>query len=383
LAGPLDTTYALPVRPEELARVEMLEALPSTALRDLAARATRRRFRAGQVVFNEGDAGNSLHVVRRGHLKVVRPTHDDRLVLDRIEPGQAFGELAVLNSAPRLASVIALEDCETIEVSKQEFERVLQEHPGAVRRMLGTLARSLTLAKEEVARHNRHLESTVRQRTSELRESQLEVVRRLSHAAESRDHNTGLHVTRMSRLCSRLALAAGASPDMAEMLLNAAPMHDVGKIGIPDHILLKPGKLDADEWEIMKGHAAIGAELLAGSRSPVVQMGELISLTHHEKWDGSGYPRGLKGDEIPFVARVTAICDVFDALISERPYKSAWTLESAIEEIKADSGSHFDPELADVFVSIFPELVSIVEEANSEVGVPPPARRADAADRAE
>jgi HD-GYP domain-containing protein (c-di-GMP phosphodiesterase class II) len=383
LAGPLNTTYALPVRPEELARVEMLEALPSSALRDLAERATRRRFRAGQVVFNEGDAGNSLHVVRRGHLKVVRPTHDDRLVLDRVEPGQAFGELAVLNSAPRLASVIALEDCETIEVSKQEFERVLEEHPGAVRRMLGTLARSLTLAKEEVARHNRHLEGTVRERTSDLRESQLEVVRRLSHAAESRDHNTGLHVTRMSRLCSRLALAAGASPDMAEMLLNAAPMHDVGKIGIPDHILLKPGKLDADEWEIMKGHAAIGAELLAGSRSPVVQMGELISLTHHEKWDGSGYPRGLKGDEIPFVARVTAVCDVFDALISERPYKNAWTLDSAIEEVKADSGRHFDPALVEVFVSIFPELVSIVEEANSEVGVPPPARRADTANRAE
>jgi HD-GYP domain-containing protein (c-di-GMP phosphodiesterase class II) len=383
LAGPLDTTYALPVRPEELARAEMLEALPSTALRDLAGGASRRRFKAGQVVFNEGDSGNSLHVVRRGHLKVVRPTHDDRLVLDRIEPGQAFGELAVLNSAPRLASVIALEDCETIEVSKQEFERVLEEHPGAVRRMLGTLARSLTLAKEEVARHNRHLEGTVRERTSDLRESQLEVVRRLSHAAESRDHNTGLHITRMTRLCSRLALAAGASPDMAEMLLNAAPMHDVGKIGIPDHILLKPGKLDADEWEIMKSHAAIGAELLAGSRSPVVQMGELISLTHHEKWDGSGYPRGLKGNEIPFVARITSVCDVFDALISERPYKNAWTLEAAIEEIKADSGSHFDPELVEVFVSIFPELVSIVDEASSEAGVPPPARSGDAADRAE
>ena len=213
--SPLDTAYALPVRPEELARVEMLEALPAPALRDLAARANRRRFRAGEVVFNEGDTGHSLHVVRRGHLKVVRPTHDDRLVLDRIEPGQAFGELAVLNSAPRLASVIALEDCETIEVSKDEFERVLDEHPGAVRRMLGTLARSLTLAKEDVARHNRHLESTVRERTADLRESQLEVVRRLSQAAESRDHDTGIHVTRMSRLCSRLALAAGASPDLA------------------------------------------------------------------------------------------------------------------------------------------------------------------------
>jgi response regulator RpfG family c-di-GMP phosphodiesterase len=353
----------------------MLAALPAGALSDLAAHAKRRRFKAGQVVFNEGDEGNSLHVVRRGHLKVVRPTHDDRLVLAEVEPGRAFGELAVLNSAPRLASVIAIEDCETIEVSKDSFERVLDEHPEAVKKMLGKLATSLTLAKEEVARQNRGLESTVRERTADLRESQLEVVRRLSQAAESRDHDTGLHITRMSRLCSRLALACGSSPAQAEMILNAAPMHDVGKIGIPDQILLKPGSLDADEWETMKGHAAIGAELLAGSRSPVVQMGELIALTHHEKWDGSGYPRGLKGEEIPFVARVTSICDVFDALISERPYKGPWTLNQALDEIKRESGRHFDPDIVTAFVGIFPELVDIAREANREAGVPPPVGR--------
>jgi HD-GYP domain-containing protein (c-di-GMP phosphodiesterase class II) len=362
--------FQLPVRPEELKRAELLQALPGAALADLAGRARRRRFRAGEVVFNEGDAGHSLHVVRRGHLKVVRPTHDDRLVLDKVEPGEAFGELAVLNSAPRSASVIAIEDCETLEITKADFERVLDEHPEAGRRMLAKLARSLTLAKEEVARQNRHLESAVRDRTADLRESQLEVVRRLSQAAESRDHDTGVHITRMSRLCSHLALAAGAAPVIAEMLLNAAPMHDVGKIGIPDHILLKPGKLTADEWEIMRSHAAIGAELLAGSRSPVVQMGELIALTHHEKWDGSGYPRGLKGDEIPFVARVTAVCDVFDALISERPYKAAWSIDDALEEVKRGAGAHFDPELVDTFVGVFPELVRIVDDANREAGLP-------------
>jgi HD-GYP domain-containing protein (c-di-GMP phosphodiesterase class II) len=362
--------FELPVRPEELRSVELLQALPDAALGDLAGHARRRRFRAGQVVFNEGDTGKSLHVVRRGHLKVVRPTHDDSLVLDRVEPGQAFGELAVLNSARRTASVIAIEDCETLEISKVDFERVLDEHPDSGRRMLAKLARSLTLAKEEVARQNRHLEGAVRKRTAELRESQLEVVRRLSQAAESRDRTTGVHITRMSRVCSHLALASGAAPLIAEMLLAAAPMHDVGKIGIPDYILLKPGKLDADEWEIMRNHAAIGAELLAGSRSPVVQMGELISLTHHEKWDGSGYPRGLKGDEIPFVARVTAIGDVFDALISERPYKPAWPIDEAFDEVKRGAGTHFDPELVATFVRIFPELVKIVDDANREAGIP-------------
>jgi putative two-component system response regulator len=368
--------FQLSVRPEELRRAEMLAALPDAALADLAGRATRRRFRAGDVVFNEGDAGNSLHVVRRGHLKVVRPTHDDRLVLDRVEPGEAFGELAVLNSAPRTASVIAIEDCETLEISKADFERVLDENPEAARRMLAKLASSLTMAKEQVARQNSLLEGTVRQRTADLRESQLEVVRRLSQAAESRDHDTGVHITRMSRLCGHLALASGAAQVLADMLLAAAPMHDVGKIGIPDHILLKPGSLDSEEWEIMRSHSAIGAELLAGSRSPVVQMGELIALTHHERWDGSGYPRGLKGDEIPFVARVTAICDVFDALISERSYKDAWPLERARAEVERQAGTHFDPELVATFMRIYPELVKIVDDANREAGVAP-AQRGD------
>jgi HD-GYP domain-containing protein (c-di-GMP phosphodiesterase class II) len=368
LAAPLEKTFRLPIRAEELTGVDILGALPSPALHELAACAKRRLFRAGEVVFHEGDAGVSLYVVQRGLLKVVRPTYDDRLVLDRIEPGQAFGELAVLDSAPRLASVIAIEDCETVEVGKADFERVLDEHPDAARRMLGVLARCLTLAKEEVARQNRHLESAVRNRTADLRETQLEVVRRLSHAAESRDHHSDLHISRMSRVCARLAHAAGAPPEVAEMLLHAAPMHDVGKIAIPDHILVKPGRLDSEEWEIMKGHAGIGAELLAGSRSPVVRMAELIALTHHEKWDGSGYPRGLKGDEIPFVGRITAICDVFDALISNRPYKGPWALDEALDEIKSQSGRHFDPLVVEKFIEIFPEIASIVEAASREPG---------------
>src|SRR4051794_41114948 len=196
-----------------------------------------RTWRAARAAAAPGGAGGvqrgrHRYVAARGAARApqgVRPRHDDRLVLDRVEPGEAFGELAVLNSAPRTASVIAIEDCETLEISKADFERVLDQHPEAARRMLAQLARSLTMAKEEVARKNRHLEEDVRERTADLRESQLEVVRRLSQAAESRDHDTGVHITRMSRLCSHLALAAGAPPAVAEMLLNAAPMHDVGK----------------------------------------------------------------------------------------------------------------------------------------------------------
>jgi putative two-component system response regulator len=133
-------------------------------------------------------------------------------------------------------------------------------------------------------------------------------------------------------------------------------MHDVGKIGIPDKILLKQGNLEPDEWEIMKTHTTIGAKILAGSRSRVVQMAERIALYHHERWDGTGYPEGLKGEDIPLVARICAICDVFDALSSVRPYKGAWAIEEAREEIRRGSGTHFDPRLVEIFLTRFDEL---------------------------
>ncbi len=351
-----DVPSERPVVPEELTGIELLAGLPYSALRAIAGRARRRAYRAGEVVFREGAPGDSLHVVTSGTLSVVRPSRDPGLVLHRLGPGDAFGEVGVLNSAPRLASIIAVEDAETIEVRKVDLDRVLDEDPRAMRQMLGTLSLSLTLAKEELARHNSRLEHTVRERTADLRESQLELVRRLAHAAESRDDDTGVHFTRMSRTCARLGLDAGLRPEEAEQLKHAASMHDIGKIAIPDRILRKPGPLSPDEWEIMRSHTSVGAQLLAGSRSPVVRMAEVIARTHHERWDGTGYPDGLSGEAIPLVARICAVCDVFDALVSDRPYKSAWTTEDALAEIDRLAGTHFDPHLATLFVQRRPDL---------------------------
>jgi putative two-component system response regulator len=163
-------------------------------------------------------------------------------------------------------------------------------------------------------------------------------------------------------MCAKLGRAAGMSPEESDMLLHAAPMHDVGKIGIPDRVLLKPGKLSPSEWRLMQTHTTIGAKVLRGSRSPVVQMAEVIALTHHEKWDGTGYPHGLAGEEIPLVARICAVCDVFDALISQRPYKQPWPVERALVEIDEQAGKHFDPRIARIFIEIYPtELREIVE----------------------
>src|SRR5436190_3666073 len=346
----------VPVVARELAQAPLFAELPHDALQDLAAGARRRRFAPGDVVFHEGAPGDARHVIRRGLLAVVRPSRDPGLSLNRMGPGECFGEIAVLTEEGRLASVVTVEPTETLEVTKQDFDRVLAANPRATRRMLGALARSLTLAREEVTRHNSRLEATVRERTADLRESQLEVVRRLSHAAESRDDHTGVHTSRMSRMCAELGRAAGLHESEIELLVHAASMHDLGKLAIPDRILLKQGPLEPDEWELMKSHTIVGAEMLAGSSSPVVQMGEVIARAHHEKWDGTGYPLGLKGEEIPLVARICAVCDVFDALVSDRPYKAAWPVEKALDELRRLAGRHLDPRLVALFVERRPDL---------------------------
>jgi response regulator RpfG family c-di-GMP phosphodiesterase len=220
-----------------------------------------------------------------------------------------------------------------------------------------------TLERIRVARENEVLEAKVLERTEELRQTQLEVIRRLGQAAESRDEETGEHIERMSRMCQRLGVAAGFSEAEAELLRHATALHDVGKIGIPDRVLQKPGRFDAEEWAIMKTHTTIGASILAGSRSPLVQLAETVARTHHERWDGTGYPAGLEREEIPLAGRIAAICDVFDALVSARRYKEGWTLEDAVAEIRRQRGNHFEPRLVDLFCELAPELYA---EATTE-----------------
>lgn len=193
----------------------------------------------------------------------------------------------------------------------------------------------------------------------ELRETRLQIVQRLGAAAEFKDNETGLHVVRMSHYAQALALAAGYHADVAEDVLHAAPMHDIGKIGIPDAILHKPGKLTPEEWAIMQQHTVIGAKIIGEHASGLLHMARVIAMRHHEKWDGSGYPDGLRANEIPHVARIIALADVFDALTSTRPYKRAWSVQEAIDHICQESGRHFDPELVEVFMDSLPELQQI------------------------
>ena len=196
----------------------------------------------------------------------------------------------------------------------------------------------------------------------QLQLAHIDLIQRLGRAAEYKDTDTGEHIARMSRYSKVLALAYGMSEYEAEQLKQAAPMHDVGKIGIPDSVLLKPGRLNETEYEHMKQHALIGAKILENSTSPLLQLAHKLALEHHEKWDGTGYPYGLKGEEISIEGRIVTIADVFDALTSKRPYKKAWSVEEALDLLKDEAGKHFDPQLVDLFIG---QIDSIIEIKNT------------------
>ncbi len=208
----------------------------------------------------------------------------------------------------------------------------------------------------------RHLEDLVRQRTKDLDRTRLEIIRRLGRAAEYKDDETGLHVIRMSHYARLLAKAAGMSEDAAEIIFHAAPLHDIGKIGMPDRLLQKTSDLTSEEWKLMRTHPTVGAGIIGKHENELLDTARIVALTHHEKWDGSGYPRGLKGEQIPLAGRIVAVADVFDALTSERPYKDAWTVDAAVAYLKEQSGKHFDPDLIERFLSHLPEITRIQEQ---------------------
>lgn len=227
---------------------------------------------------------------------------------------------------------------------------------------------SAPIVKRRVQTHlnlynsKRHLKALVDEQTQVIEETRFQIIQRLGRAAEYKDNETGLHVMRMSHYSRILALAAGFKGEAANSILNAAPMHDIGKIGIPDEILRKKGNLASEEWKVMRKHPEIGAAIIGESDTPLLSLAREIALSHHEKYDGTGYPHGLKGEEIPISGRIIAIADVFDALTTARPYKKAWSVEEAIQYLKEKSGTHFDPKLVNLFIKSLSEVLPIKEK---------------------
>ena len=230
----------------------------------------------------------------------------------------------------------------------------------------------LTLRQQQIIIQDRArwLEDRVHQATLEIRTREQETLLRLAKAGEYRDEETGFHVLRMAKYSLLIAQHLGLTDDEQHVIETAAPMHDIGKIGTPDHILLKPGKLDPDELVIMRTHARIGYEILKDSPSRYLQMGAVIARGHHEKFDGSGYPDGLAGQDIPLPARIVAVADVFDALTSQRPYKRAWSVQDALQYLQTEKGRHFDPTCVQAFMAQL-ERVMLVRQQLQDL---PPAR---------
>ena len=222
----------------------------------------------------------------------------------------------------------------------------------------------------ELRKQNSTLERRVYDRTEELHAARLDALERLAVAAEYRDDDTREHTRRVGQTSALIARALGFSEDEIELIRIASPLHDVGKIGIPDRILLKPGKLTSDEFERMKEHVCIGRSIVSGGDTPVLQMAEQIILAHHEWWNGNGYPDGLEGSEIPIAGRIVAVADVFDALTHDRPYKEAWTIEAALDEIRTLGGRQFDPRVVEAFETLdHRKLHSLVDVASPPVAI--------------
>ena len=296
--------------------------------------------------------------------------HIDIILLDLNMPYMdGYDVMTQLNQehGKELAPIIILTAQVSTEFKNRAFENGARDYvtkPFDIKEVLSRVRNliEVQLFHLYLKNQNKVLEQKVQARTKEIYDTRLEIVRCLGRAAEYRDNETGLHIVRMSKIAELLGQAYGMNSHQCELLLNASPMHDIGKIGIPDHVLLKPGKFEPDEWEIMKTHAAIGANILSGSDSELLTMAKEIALSHHEKWDGSGYPGGLTGEDIPLVGRITAIADVFDALTSERPYKKAWTVEDAVKLINEQSGIHFEPKMVELFNKLLPEICAIKDQ---------------------
>lgn len=272
----------------------------------------------------------------------------DLILSDVMMPGMTGFELCIaLKSNPDTASVPVI----FVTALEEEHDEAKGFEVGGVDYITKPVSAPVVRA-----RVNTHLSLV---KAEELKLTRLEVVQRLGRAAEYKDNETGMHVLRMSHYSKVLAVAYGFSPEQAETLLHAAPMHDIGKIGIPDNILLKPGKLTDEEFAVMKTHPQIGAEILADGDSELLRIAKSVALTHHEKWDGTGYPQGLSGEAIPIEGRIVAVADVFDALTSKRPYKEAWSVEKTLAFMQEQKGIHFEPRLIDLLVENLDEILTI------------------------
>lgn len=319
-------------------------------------------------------AGYECHTAENAEkaLGVLESTPIDVVITDIRMPGMSGVELLEKVKAGYDSDVMVM----TGFTENYNYESIVTagasdfiQKPISFRELMIRLKRVLRMRYLLVERDkiNRRLEESIAEVENTLREldyAYQDTINRLVSAAEYRDEETGDHIVRMSRYCTLIAHKMGLSDEMVKLIRYASPMHDIGKIGIPDHILLKPGRLTDDEFETIKTHTTVGANILANSKADVLKVAHEIALNHHEKWNGKGYPRGLKKDETPVSGRIVGLADTFDALTSKRPYKDPYPLEVALEIIRSERETSFDPEMVDVFLDSIDDIKRIKNEVN-------------------
>lgn len=306
---------------------------------------------------------------------------EGQFCLPAVNRGDRFFNLSVfpdrLIATLGAAGVVAIED---VTESMQDKRLLVQDKNeiSLLTRKLEARNMELSAANERldslmntIRTHNHDLEAQVRIRTKELHDSRLSVITTLAHVAEFRDTDTGGHINRIGRACVLIGKKHGLSPSECETLFYASLLHDVGKIGIPDSVLLKPGTLTRGEWTVMREHTRIGANLLDRNDHSLFNSAREVALYHHEKWDGSGYPESIAGDKIPLMSRICAVADVFDALTSERPYKKAWSDQRAVDTIVSESGASFDPSIVASFLAVLDQILNLRRESTDIEPLPP------------
>ncbi len=289
-------------------------------------------------------------------------------VMDGFQVMKAFSNV-IKTIHPPILVLTALKDREVRLKALNSSARDFLEKPFDSEEVVCRIANLLEmhLSQKLFEKYSITLEKSVQERTRKIEKTQSEILDCLAYAAEYRDMDTANHTVRVGWYSRIIAEKYGFRADELDLIQQAAPMHDIGKIGVSDSILLKPGKLTDDEFDKIKLHSEIGAEILSQSNARVMKCAKIIALTHHEKWNGKGYPKGLKGLKIPIQGRIVAIADVFDALSMDRPYKKAWSLEKILKLLKEESGEHFDPSLVQVFMDALPEILAIREKYQDKV----------------
>jgi putative two-component system response regulator len=342
---------------------------------------TQRTFKNARILIVDDEPGNVdllRRLLERAGFSRLESTNDPRdaaglyvkfrpdlILLDLHMPH--MDGLAVMDELNQIAEasylpILMLTGDVTQEAKREALSRGAKDflnkpfHSDEVLLRIGTLLETRFLYLQ-IQGQNQMLEAKVRERTRELEAAQIEIIERLARAAEFRDDNTGQHTERVGQMAALLAKQIGLPDSQVALIRRAAPLHDVGKIGVPDSILLKLGKLTEEEFELVKTHTTIGARILSGSRFPILRLAEEIAFNHHERWDGHGYA-GIAGNAIPLAGRIVAVVDVFDALTQKRPYKAAWPVGEAIAEIDRQRAKQFDPTLVDAFLRIIDPATS-------------------------